>query len=103
MKTSEELLNGFDYLSDPMTKGKNNDRFTSLSAFVAAISANMELDFNFNGTRWYLGPFENGRYLLSRNDGGWAHVFESVDQILDFKIDGLTIRNNWQEIEINEL
>lgn len=102
MKTSKQLMENFNYLTDPMAVGKYGERFASLEAFVAAMGANMELDFVFNHIRWYLGPAKCG-YILSKDDGQWTHPFNSIDEILNYDFNGLNIRQNWSEIFINEL
>ena len=93
MKTSKKPMKNFDYLNDPIVRGEDGERFASLEAFVAAMSANMKLDFIFNHVRWYLGPTKHG-YILGKNDRQWSHTFDSIDEILDYDFNVLTILKN---------
>lgn len=100
MDRIQSIVDNYDYLNCPLID--DNNKFTSLNALIAALGIHSEFDFNFIHKRWYLGPKED-QYLLSKDNGHWEKMFKDIEDLLNFKFENKTLKNNWNEIVVNEL
>lgn len=96
----QSIIDNYDYLNQPMVK--KNNKLTSLEALIAALGICVEIDLNFVGKRWYIGPKED-YYVLSKDNGEWEKIFKNLEDLLNFKFENKTLKNNWNEIVVNEL
>ena len=92
----EKILQDYDYYSNKMVA---EDQFNDLESFVAAIGANLDIDFIYKNQKWHLGPNKDG-YMLSNNQGSWIKEFLRIEDILDFKIDDTRIKKAYSEFKV---
>ncbi|WP_304676032.1 hypothetical protein [uncultured Lactobacillus sp.] len=100
MTDIQAVIENYDYFNHPMVN--ENNQLTSLNALIAALGINSEIDFYLDDIRWYIGP-SNAGYTLSKNNGTWKKSFKTINDLLNYKINGKTLRSSWKDMLINEL
>lgn len=77
----------------------NSNHLASLDELSFAIEVGEDIQIILNNTEWYIGYDQNGKRVIAQNPNGPVHYLDdSVDAVLDFVINGKSIRDQWRNI-----
>ena len=79
---------------------KNNDKFDSLEEFTDNINRGGEIEFTYNNKNYSITHGQNGElYYTEAYNEAFAKAFNSIDELLEHRIDGREIRNIVTEMQ----
>jgi len=76
----------------------DSDRFESVGEFIDNLSRGGEIEFVYNGDQYSI-VHSGSRLVLVHVASQDDHFFDSIDQLLDFKIDDKCVRDIVTEIQ----
>lgn len=79
-----------------------DDRFNSLEELKESIELGLDIECYINNQRYYIGWSNNERVIALCPDGEGVR-FNKLEEMLDYQIEGKTLRELWKEIVIRSM
>ncbi len=77
-------------------------KFNSLQELIDAIEIGLDIECYIYGQRYYIGWGDKGRVIAKCPDD-YGNYFDSLDEMLNFKIGDTKLKDLWQDIEIRSM
>ncbi|WP_438349925.1 hypothetical protein ACP8HI_04445 [Paenibacillus sp. FA6] len=77
----------------------SDDKFNNLEEFKESIEMRLDIECFIYGSRYYIGWSEGKRVIALCPDGD-GEFFDSLEDMLEFQIEGKPIKDIWQDIVI---
>ncbi|WIF95031.1 hypothetical protein [Caminicella sporogenes] len=74
-------------------------KFSSLQELKDSIEMGLDIECYIYGQRYYIGWGDNGRVIAKCPDGDGVY-FNSLDEMLNFKIQDKKMKDIWKDIQI---
>ncbi|WMJ79546.1 hypothetical protein RBU49_11660 [Clostridium sp. MB40-C1] len=80
----------------------NNSKFDSLQELKNSIEIGLDIECTIYGTDYYIG-WANGKCVIALCPDGDIVYFNTLDEILDYKIQNKMLKNIWKDIQIKSM
>lgn len=77
----------------------DDNRFRDLEDLKSSIEIGLDIECMILGQRYYIG-WSNHKRIIALCPDGDGDFFETLDEMLDFKIEGKPLKDIWYSIEI---
>lgn len=79
-----------------------DDRFTSLEELKDSIEIGLDIECYINKQRYYIGWSQGKRVIAKCPDVEGIH-FETLEDMLDYVIEGKKLKDSWKDIQIRSM
>lgn len=79
-----------------------DDRFESLQELIDAIEIGLDIECSINNEPYYIGWSKGKRVIALCPNGEGVH-FDTLEDMLSYKINGNVLKNIWTDIQIRSM
>lgn len=78
-------------------------KLKNLNELAERISWGSDIEFWLHGNRYNISPGDHGTRFIALCPDGDAVYYNNADTLLDHNIDGIPLRDQWQDVDIESM